>query len=129
MTDQPPAADVPCNGCTACCRRDLIILHPESGDDPTAYPEDHLFEITNPFTGVLSKALRVKPNGDCIYLDRDTGCTNYDRRPAVCRTLDCRWLWFKFKDLSRADRRRDWRVNNATLQAGRKRYRTLFTDS
>jgi len=37
--------------------------------------------------------LEHKNNGDCIYLDRQKGCTIYDRRPYICVKLDCRvWL-------------------------------------
>ena len=56
--------DVPCNGCTLCCQRDLL------------------------FPGHLM--LAHKPNGDCIYLDREHGCTIHDCRPRMCREMDCR---------------------------------------
>jgi Fe-S-cluster containining protein len=81
-----PTADtiLPCNGCTACCQLDAIGLHPEDGDDPQAYH-------TEPFPGShLLRMLAHQPNGDCFYLDRTTGCTIWGRRPARCRTLDCR---------------------------------------
>lgn len=89
MTDQKPRADVPCNGCNICCRRDLLVLHPEMGDDPAQY---RTTRISHPFTGEPVHALQHQPNGDCIYLDRRTGCTIHDRAPAICRTFDCREL-------------------------------------
>lgn len=30
-----------------------------------------------------------KPNGECIYLDQ-FGCTIHERRPQMCREMDCR---------------------------------------
>lgn len=74
---------LPCNGCVACCQGDAIFMHPEDGDDWTQYKtEDYLGR----------KILAHKPNRDCIYLSRQTGCTIYDKRPSVCRGLDCRVL-------------------------------------
>jgi Fe-S-cluster containining protein len=34
-------------------------------------------------------ALKLKPNGDCIFLG-DKGCSIYEDRPYVCRDFDCR---------------------------------------
>jgi Fe-S-cluster containining protein len=83
MTDEVKTANVPCNGCTACCQGDLIILKPHLGDvaqDYTTYFDGQNF------------ILEHKKNRDCIYLDRSKGCTIYDRRPVVCRGLDCRFI-------------------------------------
>lgn len=33
--------------------------------------------------------LPQKPNGDCQFLDRKTGCTIYEKRPAICKAYDC----------------------------------------
>ena len=77
---------VPCNGCTLCCRGELIVLHPEEGDDPSRYDTVMVHsggEIGDVF------ALKNKANGDCIYLG-ESGCTIHDRRPLVCRAYDCR---------------------------------------
>jgi uncharacterized protein len=89
-----PDAHVPCNGCTLCCRHCLVPLLPEYGDDPAAYeaergPLDMMF-------------LKRKPNGECVYLG-ETGCTIYERRPAVCRRYDCAGQWTK---MTRAARRK-----------------------
>ena len=84
---------VPCNGCVACCQGDLIVLHPELGDDPTQY------ETTK--VGNLLVLAHKDDSKDCIYLDRERGCTIYDKRPAICRSLDCRILL----SLSKRDRR------------------------
>jgi Fe-S-cluster containining protein len=78
--------DVPCNGCTACCRFDLILLHPEDGDVVMLY---ETMEIINPMTGEPALALKHKPGGGCIYLG-DGGCTIHGRAPVICKAFDCR---------------------------------------
>lgn len=78
-----PERIVPCNGCFACCVGDAIFVHPECGDDRRQYAVER-------YEGRW--ILKHKSNGDCIYLDRNNGCTIHDRRPVVCRELDCRDL-------------------------------------
>jgi Fe-S-cluster containining protein len=29
--------------------------------------------------------MEARPNGDCLYLDKERRCTVYDKRPGVCR--------------------------------------------
>ena len=100
----PAPADVPCNGCTACCKHDLIFLHPEQGDDPATY-EGHVMQATNPLTGESGLALTHKPEGGCSYLG-DHGCTIHGRAPAICRTFDCRKMFASLFELPRPERRR-----------------------
>lgn len=83
---KPIVSILPCNGCTLCCRGDAIFLHPELGDDETQYETT---EYQN------RKILAHKPNNDCYYLDRQKGCTIWERRPAICKELDCR-IWLSF---------------------------------
>ena len=79
---------VPCNGCSACCRKQQVILSPENGDDPKLY----LVEEARTGIGMKVWVLLHKENGDCIYLG-DRGCEIYDVAPWACRTFDCRkWL-------------------------------------
>lgn len=73
--------NVPCNGCTLCCRGDAILLLPGDSDDYQTEPHS--------LTG--QRMLARKPNGHCIYLGA-AGCTIYDRRPQLCREFDCRGL-------------------------------------
>jgi len=70
---------VPCNGCTECCRNDIVFLHPELGDKASTYQ-------TRVVDGRY--ALAHQDGGACIYLGK-RGCTIWDRRPAVCREFDC----------------------------------------
>ena len=89
--------NVPCAGCTACCQEDLILLHPEMGDNAEEYQT-----ISVTLNGREEKqALAHKKNGNCIYLG-EKGCTIHDRAPAVCREFDCRDLW---RRTSRSERR------------------------
>lgn len=81
VIDPRPTRDVPCNGCTVCCQNDAVFLHPECGDDPAKYQ----IEIADDGRAMLAH----KPNRDCIYLDRDKGCTIHADRPVVCREMDC----------------------------------------
>lgn len=74
---------LPCNGCVACCQGDAVFMHPEWGDDESQYK-------TEMYNGRV--ILAHKENRDCIYLNRQTGCTIWERRPTVCRELDCRVL-------------------------------------
>lgn len=84
---------VDCNGCTLCCQRDAIVLHPESGDDPAQY---ETIPFVSPITFKQALQLARAPNGDCIYLDRATGCTIWDRAPVVCREFDCARMYERF---------------------------------
>lgn len=72
--------NVPCEGCTQCCQGDAVFLHPELGDKFSDY-------ITEIYKGRF--ILAHQANGDCIYLERGKGCTIHERRPAICRELDC----------------------------------------
>lgn len=75
--------DVVCNGCVACCRRENVLVSLQFGDDPGQFAIDR--EVR---PGVF--AVAAQPNGDCHYLDPKAGCTIYERRPAMCRSFDCR---------------------------------------
>lgn len=83
VLDPRPIRIVNCGSCNECCRNDAIFMHPECGDNPADYD-------TEMYEGRL--ILKHKPNGDCIYLDREKGCTIWDRRPTICKELDCRLL-------------------------------------
>jgi Fe-S-cluster containining protein len=37
-------------------------------------------------TGRRGRSLREKENGDCVFYEREAGCTIYPARPAQCRT-------------------------------------------
>ena len=72
--------EVPCNGCTLCCRG-TIVLHPAFGDDPTQYDTEVIDDL-----GVV---LKRQSDGRCIYVT-EKGCSIWPHTPAVCRVFDCR---------------------------------------
>ena len=77
-----------CGGCYACCQGDAIFLHPEMGDKPEWYDTvEYQDDLLPKYKGRLM--LNHKPNGDCVYLDREKGCTIYKMRPVICREFDC----------------------------------------
>ena len=103
-------SDVPCNGCTACCRHQIVLLSDKDEPNIAAYDYRRVGG---------HRALNNKPNGDCAHLGPD-GCTIYEKRPFVCRTYDCRK---HFKSLTASERRR---FSNSVLgDEARKRLATL----
>lgn len=115
-----PQEHVPCNGCVACCRHELIFLYPE--DDQRQYLTR---PATNPLDGRLGLALAQQPNGDCVYLG-EAGCTIHDKAPAVCRAFDCRRWVLGLGD--RAAIRRGLKAgayDKAVVAAGKARLNTL----
>lgn len=118
---RPVRTPVPCNGCRLCCINDVIMLHPECGDDAAQY---QTVPIRNPLTGKPGLMLDHKPNGECIYLG-ETGCTIYDRAPAICREFDCRRI---YQRTTRAERRAliaRGLASKDKFDAGRQRLHTL----
>lgn len=111
-------ADVPCAGCTACCRGEAVCLQP--GEDASQYETE---EIDHPLVGRVT-VLKRKPDGSCCYLSGE-GCTIYDRRPALCRAFDCRRFFLQH---SRVDRRigvKKGLLSAEVLEAGRARLASL----
>lgn len=89
---------VPCSGCTLCCRGDIIMLFPDSGDVVETYEAE---EWTLPGTDERGHLLKKGADGNCVYLG-DGGCTIRERKPAICRAFDCR-KWFQ--SATRVERR------------------------
>lgn len=122
-------ATVPCNGCTECCKYDLLILHPELGDDPATFECE---PAVNPLTGQIVMALKHRPEGGCIYLG-EHGCTIHERAPAICREFDCRRFYLGLIErTTRAERRHHVKRNiyhASVLQAGRARLKSLMEEA
>jgi hypothetical protein len=118
-----PRAQVPCNGCTSCCERELLFLHPEMGDKPEEYETQEVL-----FDGEPVLILKHKPNGNCWYLG-EHGCTIHDRAPAICQEFDCRRLFLAFhRDYNHAQRRKivaQGALTKDVLNAGKERLNTL----
>lgn len=73
--------DVPCDGCTLCCRGDHIRILPH--EDPAQWQ-------TVPHSRIGGeRMLARKANGDCVYLG-EHGCTIHATKPQLCKEMDCR---------------------------------------
>lgn len=100
MTEGLPA--IQCGACTRCCHGQMIVLHPERGDDPKQF-------VTraghHPITGRPAYIIPNKPDGSCHYLG-DAGCEIWGKHPVMCQVYDCRSDFLKFKTLPRPERRR-----------------------
>lgn len=77
-------AKVPCNGCTACCKHDAVVLRPA---ERMKY-KHHIEQVAGKNYAVLDR----KDNGDCTYLMED-GCSIHDDAPDICKRMDCRVLY------------------------------------
>ena len=110
---QRESSETPCNGCTACCKQDTIVLGPR--DDPEKY-RWHLESG--------QRVLDRKPNGECTYLT-SKGCGIHGAAPAVCRSFDCCVLFL----ITPKERRRERVEQNPTMRdvydAGKKRLESL----
>jgi Fe-S-cluster containining protein len=81
-------SDVPCGGCTACCRAaQFVPVGPDEHDARAHIPADLLFDA--PLLPPGHVLLGYDRAGHCPMLG-DAGCTIYDHRPRACRTYDCR---------------------------------------
>jgi Fe-S-cluster containining protein len=81
-------SDVPCGGCTGCCRSaQFVHIGPEERDTLAHIPAELLFPAPRMPTGNL--LLGYDENGHCPMLVDDR-CSIYDHRPRTCRTYDCR---------------------------------------
>ena len=80
--------DVPCDGCTACCRSSQFIhIGPDEADARAHVPAPLLFAAPGlPAGHVL---MGYDERGHCPMLVDDR-CSIYEHRPRTCRTYDCR---------------------------------------
>jgi hypothetical protein len=82
------SADVPCDGCTACCTSSQFIeIGPDETDTLAHIPAELLFPAPQRPPGHL--VLGYDEHGHCPMLVDDT-CSIYEHRPTTCRTYDCR---------------------------------------
>lgn len=127
MPDTPPPDHnaVPCDGCTACCKNDQVILRPEAGDDVASYQVEYIASALYP--GARVPALQRDPHtGHCVYLT-DTGCSIHGRAPWTCRRFHCARTFKALGRLSQAKRAVLWArgdvLDPAVVERGRDRYR------
>jgi hypothetical protein len=117
---------VPCNGCTACCRDERIMLFPEHGDDVDSYDTvpSTMNDALRAKYGDGRRMLRHKPDGSCIYLG-EAGCTIWQRAPQICRAFDCRKWFRKFTRNERRELLHKGVMDRAVIKAAQQRLHTL----
>ena len=82
-------SDVPCNGCTACCRSSQFVHIARTEADALAHiPTQLLFPAPQQPDELV---MGYDERGHCPMLVDDQ-CSIYDHRPQACRTYDCRVL-------------------------------------
>ena len=81
-------ADVPCDGCTACCRSSQFVhIEPDETGTLSRIPRELLFPAPLRPSGHM--ILGYDERGHCPMLV-DDACSIYEHRPRTCRTYDCR---------------------------------------
>lgn len=130
MADIPPDQNaIPCDGCTACCKTEQVILRPEAGDDIAAYDVEYIASALYP--GKLVPALkRDARTGYCVYLGAQ-GCGIHGRAPWTCRRFHCARMFKALGRLSRVKRDALWArgdvLDEEIVERGRDRYRLART--
>ena len=81
-------ADVPCDGCVACCTSaQFVHVAPDEQAALASIPAELLVPAPGMPEGHL--VMGYDERGRCPMLG-DHGCTIYEHRPQTCRTYDCR---------------------------------------
>jgi Fe-S-cluster containining protein len=81
-------SDVPCDGCTACCRSSQFVhIEPDELDTLAHVPTELQFPAPGRPRGHV--VLGYDERGHCPMLVDDR-CSIYAHRPRACRTYDCR---------------------------------------
>lgn len=81
-------SDVPCAGCTACCRSSQFVhIGPDETETLAHIPASLRFPA--PLMPAGHVLLGYDSQGRCPMLTGD-GCSIYEHRPRTCRTYDCR---------------------------------------
>jgi hypothetical protein len=112
-------ADVPCGKCRLCCQTLIVPLAVEE------YAQYDWAWICKPDGTRLSenaRALKRKPNGDCIYLD-ERGCSIHGRAPHVCQRFDCRELFLSSDRAGRRQAIRSGKIPKSLFDRGREMVR------
>ena len=114
---------IECGACQKCCQNNPgIQILAEFGDKPELYVGN-----TEEVEGQL--VLKRQNNGDCIYLDSKTGCTNYENRPSICRSFDCRRGYMHWMGLSRKERlaaKKSGQLNSKVQNEGEKQLKQVL---
>jgi Fe-S-cluster containining protein len=84
-----------CTMCGNCCTGapGFVWVNDEELAAIAAHLGEPLHEVRARFSREVNgqRSLRERPNGDCVFWDREKGCTVYPARPRQCRT----WPFWK----------------------------------
>ena len=79
-----------CTRCGACCTGEpgFVWASDDELEAIAAFRDVPVEELIAMHTRVThrGRTLREKPNGDCVFFEREAGCTIYSVRPSQCRT-------------------------------------------
>jgi Fe-S-cluster containining protein len=79
-----------CTRCGACCTGapGYVWVEPEEIERLAEYRGETVAQFTRRFVRRVGNrySLKEKPGGDCVFWDREAGCTVYPARPVQCRT-------------------------------------------
>jgi len=81
-------SDVPCGGCTACCRSSQFVHIGADEADTLAHIDPQLL-FPAPLMPAGHVVMGYDEHGRCPMLIDDV-CSIYEHRPRTCRTYDCR---------------------------------------
>ncbi|MEO6467799.1 MAG: YkgJ family cysteine cluster protein [Acidimicrobiia bacterium] len=88
VLDRDGESDVPCGGCTACCRASQFVhVEPDELETRARIPRTLLFPAPNAPAG--HHVMGYDERGRCPMLVDDR-CSIYGVRPRACRAYDCR---------------------------------------
>jgi Fe-S-cluster containining protein len=79
-----------CTRCGSCCtgKPGFVWVEDAEIEAIAAHRNEKLAETLTLYTRTVGsrRSLREKANGDCVFYDRQAGCTIYPVRPRQCRT-------------------------------------------
>jgi uncharacterized protein len=79
-----------CTKCGNCCtgKPGFVWVNDEEVEALAEFRGEKLDEVLGLYTRRLGprRSLKEKANGDCVFYDREAGCTVYPVRPRQCRT-------------------------------------------
>lgn len=92
-----------CTRCGNCCtgRPGFVWVTDDEVRAIADFRSEPIDEVVGLYTRreVRQRSLKERANGDCIFYDRQAGCTIYDVRPRQCRT----WPFWESTTASPAD--------------------------
>jgi Fe-S-cluster containining protein len=79
-----------CTRCGACCTGapGYVWVNEEQIEALSQFLGESIAEFTRRYVRRVGPRLSLveRPNGDCVFWDREAGCTVYPARPVQCRT-------------------------------------------